>query len=223
MIRLCDVLFSIIFIVILSPLFFVVIIILSVTGERKIFFTQTRMGKDMKTFSLLKFVTMLQNSPHIGTGNITIENDPRVLPLGKFLRASKINELPQLCNILIGDMSFIGPRPLTPDRFEIYNVNQQEIISKLKPGLSGIGSIIFRDEEKILNNELNANEVYDNIIAPYKGELEIWYAKKNSLLYYFILIFLTVIVVLKIPLSKRINNFLDLPKKPSELNNLMER
>ena len=103
-------------------------------------------------FKLYKFATMLKNSPNIGTGTITIENDPRVLPFGHFLRKSKINELPQLINILLGDMSVIGPRPLTPENNNLYSENVKDKLAKVRPGLSGVGSIIFRDEESSSEN-----------------------------------------------------------------------
>ena len=112
--RFFDILFSGIAILILSPLFIVVILILRFTGEGEIFFLQDRIGKGGNKFKLFKFVTMIKNSPDMGTGTITIKNDPRILPFGKFLRKTKINELPQLLNIFFGDMCIIGPRPLTP-------------------------------------------------------------------------------------------------------------
>ena len=83
-------------------------------------------------------------------GSLTIKDDPRILPFGKYLRKSKINELPQLINILLGDMSFVGPRPLTLNTFNAYSTNGKKIIQTVKPGLTGIGSIIFRNEEEII-------------------------------------------------------------------------
>ena len=115
--RFFDIFFSGLALLVLSPLFIILILILRFSGEGEIFFLQERIGKDNKPFMLFKFATMLKNSPHIGTGTITVKNDPRVLPIGKFLRKSKINELPQLINIFKGDMSSIGPRPLTLKAF----------------------------------------------------------------------------------------------------------
>ena len=180
----------------LCPVFFVTIVILKLTGEGEIFYRQARVGYQGHTFTLLKFATMLKDSPFMGTGSITIANDPRVLPLGKFLRKSKINELPQLINVLSGNMSLIGPRPLTAENFKDYSSNIQNSIIKVKPGLSGIGSIVFRDEEKLINNPLVAKEVYHNEIAPYKGTLEMWYSENNNLTTYFKLIFLTILVII---------------------------
>ena len=94
-------------------------------------------------------------------GEITVKDDPRVLPIGKFLRKSKINELPQLWNIFVGDMSIVGPRPMVPNTFLKYPQSSQSIINSLRPGLTGIGSIVFRDEEKLLENRKNEREFYD--------------------------------------------------------------
>ena len=97
------------------PFFIPIVLILLCTGEREIFYLQKRIGKDLLSFNVIKLVTMRKGSASIGTGTLTIKNDPRVLPFGKLLRKAKINELPQLINILSGDMSVIGPRPLTED------------------------------------------------------------------------------------------------------------
>ena len=146
--RFFDILFSLISLLFFSPLFFIIIIILKLTGEGEIFFLQKRSGKDEKEFKIIKFATMLKNSPYLGAKDITLKDDPRVLKFGKFLRKTKINELPQLINILIGDMSVVGPRPLTKEQFSNYDVNSKKLISSIEPGLTGIGSVVFRDEEK---------------------------------------------------------------------------
>ena len=96
---------------------------------------------------------MLKNSPSIGAGEITLKNDPRVLPFGRFLRKTKINELPQLFNILLGHISLVGPRPMVPNTFLKYSPKAQSELQKVRPGLTGIGSIIFRDEEKFLEGK----------------------------------------------------------------------
>ena len=111
---------------------------------------------------------MLKNSEKIGTGTITIKDDPRILPFGKFLRKTQLNELPQLINVLIGDMSIIGPRPQAQRNFDAYGENVRNNITLVRPGLSGIGSIIFRNEEEIMGNHNNSNKFYDEVIMPYK-------------------------------------------------------
>ncbi len=216
--RFFDILFSSVALIVLSPLLIPIAIILRFTGEGEVFYKQKRVGQYGKPFYLIKFATMLKNSPNMGTGTITVKNDPRVLPVGKFLRKTKINELPQLINILKGDMSIIGPRPQDHRCFMAFSKEAQEAIKKLKPGLSGIGSIAFRDEEVTLDNcNLEYDDCYDYHIAPYKGELEIWYFHNNSLYVYFMLIFLTIWVVI-FPNSQLYEKvFKNLPKKPKEL------
>ena len=190
--RFFDILFSGLALVVLSPFFLLIILILKLSGEGEIFFSQERIGKEGKIFMLLKFATMLKDSPNIGTGTLTVKGDPRILPVGKFLRKTKINELPQLINIFLGDMSVIGPRPLTVESFSSYSLTIQELIKQVRPGLSGIGSIIFRDEEEILDDSMASVDFYNNIIAPYKGSLEEWYVSNKDLRIYFIAIFITI-------------------------------
>ena len=132
---------------------------------------------------------MKKNSEFIGTGTLTVKNDPRILPLGNFLRNTKLNELPQLLNILKGDMSIIGPRPQTEESFSMFPENSIDILKTLKPGLSGIGSIIFSREEEILEDKKDPIFFYKNYIAPYKAKLEIWFSKNRNLFIYFMLIF----------------------------------
>src|SRR5574344_225804 len=119
--RFLDFLLALIAIIILLPFMIPIIIGLLLTGEHYVFYFQERIVKGGKPFYIWKFATMLKNSPNIGTGTVTTRNDPRVLPMGKFLRKTKINELPQLINILIGNMSIIGPRPLVQDGFDLYS------------------------------------------------------------------------------------------------------
>ncbi len=162
---------------------------------------------------------MLKNSPNIGTGTITLKDDPRVLPFGKFLRKTKINELPQIWNILKGDMSLIGPRPLDKRCYRGISKKDQDNIKKIKPGLSGVGSIFFRDEESMLEkaNTKNKEEFYDKVISPYKGKLETWYYKNRNIYTYFMLIFLTVWAVMKSDTKLHFRVLKDLPIPPQEL------
>jgi lipopolysaccharide/colanic/teichoic acid biosynthesis glycosyltransferase len=194
--RLFDVLFSGLALLVLSPLLVPIALLLRFTGEGEIFFLQERVGKAGKPFKLFKFVTMLKNSPIIGTGTVTIKNDPRVLPMGKFLRKSKINELPQLLNVFLGDMSIVGPRPQAHRCFNAFPVELQSVIVQVKPGLSGIGPIVFRREEDILADHGGSVEFYDNVIAPYKGQVEAWYVGHQTIFTYFAVILVTIWVVL---------------------------
>lgn len=217
LIRLLDIVFSSLALICLVPIFVPIAIILRLTGEGEVFYRQERVGCHRKNFYLLKFATMLKNSPTIGAGEITLKNDSRVLPLGQFLRKTKINELPQLFNILLGDISIVGPRPMVPNTFKKYSPVAQLELNKIKPGLTGIGSIIFRDEENFLEVKSNPQQFYDDFIIPYKNELEIWFTKNSSLKTYFMIIFLTAWVII-CPSSKLPYKLLKgLPYPPAQL------
>jgi lipopolysaccharide/colanic/teichoic acid biosynthesis glycosyltransferase len=218
--RTFDIIFSCLGLIALSPLFILVSCFLRVTGEGEVFYIQARIGKYGETFGLLKFATMLKNSPNIGSGEITINNDPRILPLGKFLRKSKINELPQLCNVLLGSMSLVGPRPMVPNTFANYSIIAQKTLNTVRPGLSGLGSIIFRNEEKLLDGKIDATTFYNNFITPYKSQLEIWFVENNSIGLYFKIIFATVLVVLFPKSNIVVKMFPNIPKLPKELMKL---
>jgi len=218
MTRILDILFSFIALLIFFPFGIFIVIILRFTGEGEIFYTQDRIGKNGKHFGLLKFATMLKNSPSIGSGDVTVKNDSRVLPVGRFLRKTKINEIPQLINILIGDMSVVGPRPQTPKNFEYFPPQGKEIILSMRPGLTGIGSIVFRDEETIVANSGKTIEAcYYELIGPYKAKLEAWYCERQNIVTYFLLIMSTawVIVCPRSEIYRRI--WSSLPPLPDEL------
>lgn len=190
--RIMDVFLSFLAIIILSPILFLIVLILKFTGEGEVFYLQERVGYKNKMFSIYKFATMIKNSPNLGNGDVTLRDDPRVTYIGKFLRKTKLNELPQLFNILNGDISIIGPRPLMFAGFNRYSLHFQNTIYNIKPGLTGIGSIVFRDEEKILTeSKLPPFDCYKNIILPHKGKLEIWYQDNCSFILDLQLIFLT--------------------------------
>lgn len=212
--RFFDVLVSLLVIIILSPLLIPIIIGLKLTGEGYIFYYQKRIGYRNKYFNIIKFATMLKNSPNIGTGLITLRNDPRVTPMGGFLRKTKINELPQVFNVLLGDMSIVGPRPLVDKTFNAYPEDIRYKVYNCKPGITGIGSVVFRDEEELMSKTtMPPAEFYDKHIAPYKGELELWYQQKQSFWVDLMIIFLTVWVVI-FPKSKLMYKvFKDLPKR----------
>ncbi len=215
--RLLDIFFSGMALIFLSPLLASIVIILKCTGEGEVFFLQERMGRHGVLFKLFKFATMLKDSPNLGTGTVTIRGDPRVLPVGKFLRKTKINELPQLLNIFFGDMSVVGPRPLTIQTFSSYSKITQDTIKEVRPGLSGVGSIIFRGEEEILHGTNASVDFYDNVIAPYKGLLEEWFVLNKGLYIYFVTIFITIWVIF-FPKTKVVwKVFRGLPMPPDEL------
>lgn len=207
---------ALIAIIILLPLLLPIMIGLKLTGEGYIFYKQKRIGLNNKYFEILKFATMLKDSPNLGSGSITLKNDPRVTPMGGFLRKTKINELPQIFNILLGDISLVGPRPLVDKTFNAYSEEVRKVIYKVKPGLTGIGSIVFRDEESLISNsDLEPHAYYEKVIAPYKGELEMWYQKNASLWTDIKIIFLTAWVVMFSNSELPYRMFESLPTKPN--------
>ena len=193
-----DIIFSILALLLLVPLFVPIILLLLLTAEGYVLYFQERLGYKNKPFQIWKFATMLKNSLQMGSGTITLKDDFRVTSVGKFLRKTKLNELPQIVNILKGDISFVGPRPLILSSFEVYPESIQSKIYNVKPGLTGIGSIIFRDEESLLSaiKDENPHVYYQKVIAPYKGELELWYQQNRSFTTDLKILFITAWVVL---------------------------
>jgi lipopolysaccharide/colanic/teichoic acid biosynthesis glycosyltransferase len=191
--RLLDIVFSGLALLVLFPFLVPLAVLLRFTGEGEVFYRQPRIGKSGQAFGLIKFATMVKDSPNLGAGTITVLGDPRVLPVGRLLRKTKLNEIPQLLNVLRGDMSVIGPRPQTKRCFDVFTDSSREAIKMVQPGLSGIGSIVFRNEEVMLSNsDIGHVKFYDSVIAPYKGELEEWYVKNQALTLYLSLISLTI-------------------------------
>ena len=216
--RLFDILSSSIALIILSPLLLPIIILLRLTSEGEVFYFQERIGMHNKPFKIFKFATMLKNSSKMKGGFITVKNDPRLTFMGAFLRKSKINELPQLLNIFLGHMSVVGPRPVMRVSFESYPEKIQKVIYNVKPGLTGIGSIIFRDEERYLQDSENPIDFYDEHIIPYKSDLEVWFVDNYSFYLYIKIILITAWVVL-FSKSHKAHRFLgNLPIKPVIFN-----
>ncbi|MHC4474557.1 MAG: sugar transferase [Planctomycetota bacterium] len=208
--RVIDILLAGSALLFLSPLLIVVMIILRFTGEGLVFFRQERIGQGNKTFLIWKFVTMREDSPL--TGTITAKDDSRILPFGRFLRNTKLNELPQLINVLKGDMSIVGPRPLTQEAFGLYSEELKPLIYQVRPGLSGIGSVVFRHEEDILaKSDKPRFQCYKEDILPVKGALELWYAQHKSLLTDIKIVILTVVVLLRSGSKLYSKWFKDLP------------
>jgi len=217
--RFCDFVVALIALLILSPFFLVIMVILRFTGEGEVFYRQRRIGKNTETFGIWKFATMLKDSPNIGTGSQTLRHDPRVTSVGRFLRATKINELPQVINVITGEMSLVGPRPQVLVDSDVYPADVRAAIYSVTPGITGIGSIVFRDEELLLSQPgVDPRDFYVNTIAPYKAALELWYLEHRSLLTDARLLFLTVWVVLRPNSTIVYRSFPDLPARPEWLD-----
>ena len=215
--RFLDIVLSFLALVVLAPFLLPVVVILRFTGEGEVFYIQERAGHGGNSFGLYKFATMLKNSPNIGAGEITVRGDPRVLPFGQFLRKTKLNELPQLWNIFIGDMSVVGPRPMVLNTYAYYPEEAREKLNMIRPGLTGIGSIVFRDEERYLADRDEPMEFYKEHIIPYKSDLELWFVENNTLWLYIKIIFVTAWVVV-FPSSTIVDKaFDDIPSLPDSL------
>ena len=219
--RIFDFLLAAIVLMIISPILIPIMIGLRLTGEGYVWYFQERVGYKNQLFDIWKFATMLKDSPNLPGGIITTKKDPRITPMGGFLRNSKINEVPQIINVLKGDMSFVGPRLVMQKSFDTYPEKVQQSIYNVKPGITGIGSIIFRNEEelmtKIKNEGGNPWDFYQYEIYPYKGKLELWYQKNISFKTDFLILFLTAWVIC-FPKSKLPHKiFTTLPKRPVAL------
>lgn len=182
---------------VLSPVFLVVAVILKVTGEGEILFLQERMGFRNRPFRITKFATMVKSAAVMKDGDYTIQNDPRILPVGRFLRKSKINELCQLWDVVRGEMSLVGPRPQMLKIHALYPPAYRDVLDRVRPGLTGVGSIVFRNEERLLTEAVDRDYCYKAQIVPYKAELEQWYVDHQSLWLDIRLLFWTLLAVVR--------------------------
>ena len=193
--RIVDLVLAILALFLVSPLLVAVALILRFTNEREVLFRQPRIGQGNEPFLVWKFVTMRRGSENHGT--ITVKNDPRAFPFGKWLRKTKINELPQLLNVIRGEMSIVGPRPQTEECFGYFPEEVRRRAFRCKPGLTGIGSVVFRDEEESMARSEGGNaETYDRVMA-FKGALELWYLENKSAMVDLRIILLTAITVVR--------------------------
>lgn len=214
--RFFDLLLALLALILTSWLLLPCILILWCTGEHYIWYRQKRIGYRKRPFDIIKFATMLLNSPNMGTGSLTTRNDPRVLPFGRLLRKTKLNELPQIFNVFNGTMSIVGPRPQMEVDFLRFPKNVQEHIYDSVPGITGLGSVVFRDEEYYMSKPgVDAVKFYTEEIAPYKGALELWYLEHKSLWVDFKIIFLTAWSIVFPSSQLTFKWFKGLPEKPS--------
>lgn len=193
--RLLDILISFIVIFISFPLLLVISLGIMIKYGVPIFYLQERVGKDWKRFKIIKFRTMVNGADKIGPG-ISSENDERVTKLGKFLRKYKLDELPQLLNVFIGEMSLIGPRPEIPKYAEFYRDDYTKILT-LKPGITDYASIDYRNEAALLNGKLEGESFYLQTILPEKILLYKKYLKDVSLITDFKIFFSTLKTIFK--------------------------
>lgn len=182
MIRLLDVLISIIALVVLLPMALVIAIAIAVNSRGGVLFKQVRTGKNGKPFNLLKFRTMVQGA-HRGS-QLTVGADARITSVGRRLRASKLDELPQLVNVLLGDMSLVGPRPEVPAYTERYTEAQREVL-RVRPGITDEASLAYFNESDLLATSANPEALYLKEVMPAKINLNLPYVRKPSIRKYF--------------------------------------
>ncbi|CEK39115.1 sugar transferase [Paraclostridium sordellii] len=177
--RLFDIGASSIGLILLSPILILIAICIKLDSKGPVFFKQIRVGKNKELFKIYKFRTMVTDAEKLGK-QITIGNDTRITKVGTFIRKCKLDELPQLINVLNGDMSLVGPRPEVPKYVELYDDYQKQILL-VQPGITDYASIEFRNESEILGESKDPENKYINDIMPYKIELNIKYIKNISL------------------------------------------
>ena len=193
--RLFDILASLILLIILSPLFIIFSIMIKLDSKGPIMFKQNRVTENGRIFKIFKFRTMVENADKNGS-QVTIENDDRVTKIGKFLRKFRLDEIPQLINILIGDMSFVGTRPEVPKYVELYT-DEMKATLLMKAGVTSLASIKFKDEEKLLQMDGNIDKIYIEDILPQKMQYNLEYLKRFNFFYDIKLMFMTLFAVIK--------------------------
>jgi lipopolysaccharide/colanic/teichoic acid biosynthesis glycosyltransferase len=190
MLRILDLFFSIIGLIILSPFFLVIAIWIKVDSNGPVFYTQKRVGKNNIDFELYKFRSMRLNADKQGL--LTVGGrDPRITNSGYFIRKYKLDELPQLFNVLIGNMSLVGPRPEVRKYVNYYNIKQLEVLN-VRPGITDLASIKYKNENEVLGNSFDPEKTYIEEIMPHKLELNRGFINDPSILNYFIIIFRTI-------------------------------
>jgi lipopolysaccharide/colanic/teichoic acid biosynthesis glycosyltransferase len=189
--RLFDIVVSLIGLICLLPLMLLAAVLIKVDSTGPIFFRQERIGRGFRPFQILKLRTMIHNAQKTG-GLITFAKDPRITRVGRILRNTKIDELPQLINVLKGEMSLVGPRPEVPRYVEAFR-NEYEEILKVRPGMTDLASLKYRNEEAILGQSDDPEEEYMKRVLPDKIRLAKDYLQRSSLFFDLTLIFRTLL------------------------------
>lgn len=179
--RTFDILVATIGLVLFAPLFLVIAVVVKLDSNGPIFFRQQRIGRNFRAFEIYKFRTMVQKASQLGTP-ITYGNDSRITPAGRLLRKAKLDELPQLINVLKGEMSFVGPRPEVPQYVELFRRDYMEILS-IRPGITDLASLKYRDEASLLGEAVNPEEEYVNHVLPDKIEMAKDYLQRSSFVF----------------------------------------
>ena len=199
--RFVDIILSLIGLIILLIPFIIISVIIKLTSKGPVFYRQERIKRGDVPFRIFKFRTMVQDADKKGM-LITVGEDNRITGIGKFLRKSKIDELPQLINVLIGDMSFVGPRPEVPKYTALYDEYQKNVL-KIRPGITDLASIKYKDEASVLAKSENPEETYINEIMQEKLRINLEYIEKISVIQDIKLIFITVLEVIGFEINEQ--------------------
>ena len=176
--RILDVFSSLIALVLLSPILLLIAVLIKITSPGSVFFRQIRVGQNGRHFRLVKFRSMVQDAPQKGL-SVTGKGDSRITPFGNFLRRTKLDELPELWNVLVGDMSLVGPRPEVPQYVVGHETIWKRVLS-VKPGITDLATLQFRDEEAVLESAHGLEKAYIDIVLPLKLKLAIEYVENRS-------------------------------------------
>ena len=191
--RIFDVIMAIFGLLVLSPIFLIIAIAIKLDSKGPVFFKQIRVGLEGKEFKIFKFRTMITDAEKQGM-QITVGKDSRITKVGSFIRKCKIDEIPQLINVLIGDMSFVGPRPEVPKYVAMYSESDREIL-KVRPGITDLASIEYRNENDILGKSKNPEKTYIEEVIPAKITLNKKYISNCSIFFDVKLIFKTIFLI----------------------------
>jgi lipopolysaccharide/colanic/teichoic acid biosynthesis glycosyltransferase len=189
--RAFDIVTASVGLVLLSPLLLLVSLLIKLDSPGPVFFRQERIGRRFRPFLIYKFRTMVQDAPQLG-GPITFGADPRITPVGRMLRKTKIDELPQLINVLKGEMSLVGPRPEVRTYVEMFRAQYEEIL-QIPPGITDLASLYYRNESELLGRADDPAEEYVQRVLPQKLQLAQEYVKHSSVLFDMMIIFKTLL------------------------------
>lgn len=188
--RVFDFVFALTGIIILFPVYLVIAALIKIHSSGPVIYFQDRVGRNGRLFSLYKFRTMVKNADKVGT-SVTTGEDPRITKIGKILRKTKLDELPQLFNVLLGDMSFVGPRPDVPEIVERYTPEMRRIL-EVRPGITSNATLHLRNEEDLLSMAKDPDKAYSEIFVPAKVRLAMEHVRKKSILFDAIILVKTV-------------------------------
>lgn len=210
--RLFDFTFAVVGLIIFTPIILLCCLLLILSGEFSPLYLSYRVGRKEKLFKIYKLRTMQQTKQQ-PSQHFTDHDDERITFLGKILRATKLDELPQFYNILIGDLSFVGPRPQLPEIYDKYDEETKARLKTIKPGVTGLGSLVFRNESQLLEqvDPDDRADFYDNTIVFSKGNLEKWYVKNRGFILDLKILVFTAVILFFTKATRFLDYFIGIP------------